>query len=616
MNVTVTNMSTTSQTVTLKNSATLIGGGLEKTFTDQVVIVAANSSQTVTLANVSWNNAKYWWPDDPKLYEISTSLIQGTTTIDSYNTKFGFRQFNVSSNYFQLNGVKTNLRGDALQYHWHKGSAHGSTASASQSYGNASILQAKKQVDEWKATNMNVAKTHIGGDINKALYDYADQIWLMIIDETPFWQYGGSNTTISMNNITEWVNSRKNHPSIIIWSGGNENWSNECSTYLIPTVKSAIQSIDTSRPITQDAVSTSDEENEHYTGGYPASYLNNASMYVYNNNLTKPRVKGEAFTPSGGWASLNPDGTLAAVSGTKDCNNDNIVSQAVWHRATLRMQRAMRYAGFADIRYYANWIYSYEPIEDTIYPVWPDLTASGVKPTILNRPVFNVFDSTHPTFIKSDSYEYAKNTFSPVAAFDKNGDKNNRIGVDTPVFTAGSIQTRTIVVYNDEQLNGTSINVSWEAGYTNPADGSYTSFQTASFPMVVPYGGKVEQSISFTLPSGISNRWLQLKLTAQKGSVIKFQETNQIAAIGSIPPAKIYVSPTVDVGTKNLGNVNQLHAIKLINKGGSLSTTWTSMGQGGWLTLNKTLGNLRGEQEIYFTINTAGLVRIRVIVKH
>lgn len=610
---TVTNATASSQTVTVKNSAQLVGGSTEKTFADQTVTVAANSSQTVTLSGVAWTNAKYWWTHDPKLYDLNTSLVQSAVTIDSLATRFGFRQFAVNANYYQLNGIKTNLRGDALQFNWATGSGHGAAFSSSQSYANVSIAEVKQTMDAWKQT-YNVARTHIHGGI-KEVYDYADEIGLLLIDETPYWQYQGvhSYSTDAMDHITkwvkQWVNAKKNHASIVIWSGGNENWSSTSNntTILHPTIAAAITSIDTSKPIIQDDFTTTDEENHHYTGGYQIGWLNNSTMYgLYTNNSTKPKGEGEAYTPSGGWPTLNANGTYNATL-AKDILNDNIVSQAVWHRAADRMTRAMRYAGFADIRYYANWIYSYEVTEDTLYPTWSDLTAPGLKPVVINRPVFNAYNPSKPAFIKSDSYEYTQNTYSPVAAFDKDGDKNNLIGATPIVFPGGTSTTRTIIVYNDEQQDGTGIDVNWEAGYLNPVNGVYTSFQTGTFNVTVPYGYKVEQSISFTPPTGVSAQWLQLKLTAKKGTTTKFQETNQLGALGSIPAAKIDVPVSINVGTKNVTNGTQKHKLKIVNKGGGLSTNWTVSGQGDWLSLTQSSGNLRGEREMYFTINTLGL---------
>ncbi|MBO2945442.1 DUF1080 domain-containing protein [Paenibacillus sp. F411] len=611
--VTVTNATSSSQSVTVTNSASLIGGSLEKSFGDRTVTLAANSSQTVSLSNVPWTDAKYWWTHDPKLYSLNTSLVQGGVTRDSSATRFGFREFSVNSNYYQLNGIKTNLRGDSLQSNWHVRSGAGTALSAKESYKDTNIAQVKLQMDEWKAV-YNVARTHIGGAIRE-LYDYADEIGLLIIDETPFWQYHNRHSfnPAAMDHVNKWVQQwvigNRNHPSIVMWSGGNENFQHipGNANTLIPAVTNAIKAVDTTRPIIQDDATTDDQENHHYTGGYPDGWMNHSNLYgLYTNNASKPKGEGEAYTPSQGWTVLDASGAYTSGN-TKDYMNDNLVSQAVWHRAADRMVRGMRYAGYADIRYYHNWIYAYEVIEDTIYPVWTDLSAKGIKPAKIERPMFNVFSSSHPAFIRSDSYEYTKNTFSPVAAFDKEGDRLNRIGVHPPVFAAGSSTTRTIIVYNDEQRDGTGIEVAWEAGYTNPANGTYTSFQSGSFNINVPYGNKGEQAISFTVPANVSARWLQLKLTARKGATLKFEETNEIGAIGSIPPAQIYTAPVIDIGTKTIDNRNQMHKIKLVNQGGGLSTLWSAAGQGGGLTLSQTSGNLRGEREIYFSMDPSSL---------
>jgi hypothetical protein len=44
-----------------------------------------------------------------------------------------------------------------------------------------------------------------------------------------------------------------------------------------------------------------------------------------------------------------------------------------------------------------------------------------------------------------------------------------------------------------------------------------------------------------------------------------------------------------------------------VNRGGGASEKWTSAGTDENVVLNRNSGNLRGEEEIYFQVRTAGL---------
>lgn len=624
VNVTVTNKNTVPKTVTIKNNALLVEGQGEKIFDDQTVTVGADSSQTITLSNVPWNDAAYWWPHDPKLYRLNSTVMEGSTSIDTFETTFGFRQFYTKTNFYELNGIKCNLRGAEFDFCWagYGETASPSTASKLSSKDNAWEIQ-KMMIDEWPNLNMNILRTHKGASSEK-IFDYCDQKGIMVMEEAIFWQEG-VNGTQGLQNITNWtkrwVNQRKNHPSIVIWDGSNETYR----PALLTQIENDIKSIDPSRPIIQDACTSADQENWHYSGvnssgkltpsgSYPHNTIyvddiyDTSKTFFYSNNPAIPRGEGEAFTPSGGWCKLNASGALGSLSGGSNYTDPNIVSQAVWNRSVGRMVRAMRYSGFADIRPYGDLKFNYEPIEDTIYPDWDDLSADGLKPDKLYRPLFNPYDTNHPAFVKADSYDYWKTTYSAVAAFDKAFDNVRKFGVNPQVFTAGN-QTRTVIIYNDELTDGTSIDVDWEAGYTDPETGNYTLISNGTFNSTVGYGNKVEKSVSFTVPTGITGaKWLDFRLTAKKNGVEKFQESNRIGSINSIPDPKILIeSSKIDLGIIDTSNMSQVHKIKLVNIGGGLTANWSCTGQGDWLNILYPSGNLRGEQEVYYTINPAGL---------
>jgi len=624
LKISVDNKTSSSKTVTVKNSATLINGSGGKTFSGQIVSIPAKSTSTITISNVSWTDASYWWPHDPKLYVLTTELVQNGVVIDKLDSRFGFRQFycKPNSNYFELNGIRANLRGDSLDYLNSERNRYYIYDSYNECPSNGAIDIVKMTLDEAKKLNMNVIRNHIRSFTSDEIFDYADEIGMMMIDEAPFWEphlnmdYG----SVTVRNCTEWVKrwakSIKNHPSIIMYSTTNEAWGSQDDTILMPALRDAILSYDTTRPIYNDGEGSDlpchDQVNYHYTNnsthmqGFP-SVVNHSNIYgIYSAGTTKPMGEGEAMTPSRGLPVLNSNGTLKSASGSSFYGDVNSVSRATYVRAVGRIVRGARYTGIADFRPFCDMFYAFEPIEGIIRPQWTDLSADGLKPDTLIRPIFNPYDSNLPSVIKGDGYDYYKNSFSPVAAFDKDFDNSNLIGVNPAIYYPSSNLTRTIVVYNDEFTGGTQITVNWEAGYKDPVTEVYTYITSGSFQVNVGYGLRAERNISFSIPSGISgSKQLYLKLTAYKNSVEKFSESNMIGVINSIPAPKLAITnPYINLGTIEYDDYVFKHRIKLVNKGGGLAENWTASGYGDWLNLETTSGVLRGEQEVYFTINT------------
>jgi hypothetical protein len=113
--------------------------------------------------------------------------------------------------------------------------------------------------------------------------------------------------------------------------------------------------------------------------------------------------------------------------------------------------------------------------------------------------------------------------------FDKEGDRQNRIGATPLVFNGGEELARTLVVYNDEFTGGTDITVNWSAEANDPYSGTAKVLQRGSFTIPVPYGAKREQLVKFKLPGKLEGgRWLNWILTATKDGTERFSETNRL----------------------------------------------------------------------------------------
>ncbi len=619
--VTVTNKDTAVKILTVTNVAALLSGTGQKSFPNRQITVQPDSSAEITITDVSWPDAQYWWPHDPKLYTLKTVLTDGKTVTDQLNTRFGFRQFYINGNHYELNGIRANLRGDAYEFSWHEGYRHGPSTAPVLSTKELTIDVQKRLLNEYKNLNFNFLRPHKASGIDET-YDHCDEIGLLVMDEAPMWQLQQRTDARAKNNFQDWVRrwiaERKNHPSIVAWIIANESWSSPIPQFNYEAAKAA----DPSRPVFHQGVIANDFEGDaqvvHYTGGYPMRVFNTADLYdIYTNNPDKPKGEGEALFAEG-WPLKNEDGSLSQNRSERgDYNNPDMLSQAEWVRGVSRFLRAMRFAELADSRLYADWMYSFEVIEDDIRPDWPDLSAPGLKPTVLHRPICNTFTDKYPEIIKGDGYTYMRHSVSPVAVFDLEHDANNLLGVNPVVYNPGDKLERKVAIYNDEFTDGATVSVDWEAGSLNPSDDAYIQITAGSFDVTVPYGGEKTGKIDFTIPEDVSGaRWLVLKLSGIKNNKIKFVEQNRLGVINSIPePLLTIEAEEIDLGGLAAGLLTQLKKIKLINKGGGLSEKWTASGTDNVISLNRSSGNLRGEEEIYYRINTTGLAPGRNYIK-
>jgi hypothetical protein len=621
LKVSVMNHDTGTRKVQVRNRALLPGIGPRKAFDPLTVTLAPKSSLEVAIPNVPWPDAEYWWPHNPRLYVLQTELIEDGETIDTCHTRFGFRQFYVNGPHYELNGIRANLRGDAYEFSWHEGFRHGPATAPVFSTKELVPKIQHRLVREYQKLNHNMLRPHKASAIDE-LYDACDEIGMMVLDEAPFWQTWIRTDERARPNfeawVRRWVRERRNHPSIVAWVAANECWKGPIPLYSIQ----AVRATDPSRPVFHDdprgpiqhndpgEVYAGDEDCRHYTGGYPIKALNAEALYdIYRVNTEKPTGEGESLFADG-WPLMNADGTLSGKNSQRgEFGNPDMISQGQWVRGVCRMLRAMRYAGLSDSRLYASWMYAFDPIETDLQPVWTDLTAPGIKPVILHRPIINVFSDDYADVRYSNAYEYYRDSFSPVAVFDKEADRQNRIGVPPPTFNPADSLSRTLVVYNDEFSGGTEVVVTMTLEAWDPHSGSSELLGHGSVTLNVPYGEKREREIRFLLPGKVQQaHWLLLTLAGSKDGAERFRETSRLGALVKPPGSKLtLLTRSIDLGEITTTNALQWHLVRLANYGGGFSEKWSLAGADPSLHFNLTSGNLRGEQEIYFQVKPEGI---------
>ena len=179
-----------------------------------------------------------WTAETPYLYTLRTTLCQKEKALQVFEHKFGFRELTIDGNILKLNGQPIKLRGVTT---------HSTDPVTVKVIDEASILRDMKLMKE---ASVNYIRTsHYPRE--PRFYELADSLGFYIIDEVPF-GYGDKNLSDStfypvlQQRAQATIRRDKNHPSVLIWSLGNENPLTDICIRLGDYVK---RELDSSRPI-------------------------------------------------------------------------------------------------------------------------------------------------------------------------------------------------------------------------------------------------------------------------------------------------------------------------------------------------------------------------------
>ena len=219
---------------------------------DIKVEISPNSEKEI-LQNIIVENPALWTPETPNLYNATVSIKKGEQTIDKTENTFGIRSIELSAeNGFLLNGQKVLLNGGCVH---HDNGCLGAAA-----FDRAE----ERKVELLKEAGFNAVRT-AHNILSEAFLEACDRLGLLVIDEAfDGWrEMKNTFTPIEHDYSTlfdKWwktdvqvmVKRDKNHPSIIMWSIGNEIIE-RTKPEAVETAKklaAAVKEIDSTRPVT------------------------------------------------------------------------------------------------------------------------------------------------------------------------------------------------------------------------------------------------------------------------------------------------------------------------------------------------------------------------------
>jgi len=170
--------------------------------------------------NLAIKNPKLWNADAPNLYVAATNIEQNGKIIDRYETPFGIRTIKFDAEKgFLLNGERVYLKG-VCQHH-----DLGALGSA------LNVRALERQLEILKEMGVNAIRTSHNPPAPELL-TLADKMGFLVIDEA-FDEWAQAKRKNGYNRIfkdwheKDWraqIRRDRNHPSVILWSTGNEIW--------------------------------------------------------------------------------------------------------------------------------------------------------------------------------------------------------------------------------------------------------------------------------------------------------------------------------------------------------------------------------------------------------
>lgn len=217
--------------------------------------VASNTSPVIsadTAADVVQDMTviapELWSDTRPYLYKVVTNVIYGNEVVDQYTTPFGIRYFNFDPDKgFSLNGKYLKIRG-VCDHH-----DLGSLGTA------INVRALQRQLELLKSMGCNGIRTSHNPPAPELL-DLCDKMGFIVMDEAfDCWEWKKAKYDYHLffkewhkRDLQDQVLRDRNHPSVIIWSIGNEipQQSDTSALRLAPELAGIVRSLDTTRPIT------------------------------------------------------------------------------------------------------------------------------------------------------------------------------------------------------------------------------------------------------------------------------------------------------------------------------------------------------------------------------
>lgn len=239
-----TNINNVDKTLSIENQLVDVAGKVVAQFKYGDFDAQGNVVKKLTV-----DNAQLWSPETPYLYKLVTRLYRNNRLIDQTQQKVGIRTVRVAQyDGFQLNGVSRKIKGVCL---------HHDLGPLGAAVNKAALI---RQIRTMKDMGCDAIRTAHNMPSTWQM-EVCDSMGMMVMAESfDMWIYPKCKNGYALN-FKEWADkdmenlvlNHRNHPSIVMWSIGNEipeQWSKE-GRDISEHLQDICHKLDPTRPVTQ-----------------------------------------------------------------------------------------------------------------------------------------------------------------------------------------------------------------------------------------------------------------------------------------------------------------------------------------------------------------------------
>jgi beta-galactosidase len=213
-------------------------------------VVIASGESFDFQEEIALSKPRLWQLNRPDLYRVFLAIRSGSTVLDDESVEFGIREARFAAETgFWLNGGNVKIKGVCLH---HDGGAFGAAVP---------LRVWERRLEQLRALGVNAVRTAHNPPAPEFL-DLCDRMGFLVMDELFDCWTGAKNPYDYHLNFSEWspadtrdtVLRDRNHPSVILYSAGNEirdTANGESAKRILAGLVEVFHRNDPSRPVTQ-----------------------------------------------------------------------------------------------------------------------------------------------------------------------------------------------------------------------------------------------------------------------------------------------------------------------------------------------------------------------------
>jgi beta-galactosidase len=261
-------------------------------------------------AQLTIDRALLWSPESPSLYTAAVQLLVGDEVADTVTTTFGIRSLQWDGTRgFQLNGKPVKVFGGCVH------DTHGPLGAV------AVGRTGERRVELLLAAGFNMIRT-AHNPPTPSLLDACDRLGMLVWDEfTDCWDTGKNPQDYHVyfpqywqQDLTAMIQRDRNHPSVVIWSIGNEIVEDSLYATRGAQLTALVHSLDSTRPVTLGGGSTAGANDPSWNwvdvgdGHYDADGNGYAQIHSAHPGaaITQSESFGATYWDDSQWSADNP----------------------------------------------------------------------------------------------------------------------------------------------------------------------------------------------------------------------------------------------------------------------------------------------------------------------